>query len=316
MVDGHASASEDNVRLMSATLCLGEALVDLIAHEPVTSLSAAPRFVPHFGGATANVAVFAARAGARVGLGGAAGDDRWGRWLGERLRAEGVDDARFTLLAQTPTQLAFVAVDADGGPHYELYETVSGTLAAALGDDVEAAVDEASGLFISSNTLAGADERAVTMRARERALSGHRPVVLDCNLRLHRWASHADAAASVNACVPGAVLVRANRSEAELLTGEADPQRAAVALRKAGAAVVVIALGSGGALLRGEGRLRLDVPAIAVPVRSTIGAGDALTGTLLAALERSGYYPDAAAAALDDAVAAAAQACQRGGALD
>ena len=65
------------------------------------------------------------------------------------------------------------------------------------------------------------------MRARELALELERPVIFDPNLRLHRWRSHADAAASANACVPGALLVRANAAEAELMTGEEDPERAA-----------------------------------------------------------------------------------------
>jgi fructokinase len=302
---------------VSATLCLGEAVVDFIAERPVASLAEADRFVPHVGGSAANVAVLAARAGGRVSLGGAAGEDRWGRWLVQRLVAEGVGTPCFTLLADTPTQLAFVAVDEHGEPTYELNEPVTDTLAVALRDDVEAAVDEASGLFLGSNTLAGSAEREVTMRAREHALNDGKPVILDCSIRLHRWTSRADAAASVNACVPGAVLVRASRDGAELLTGESDPERAALALRKAGAEVVVITLGSTGAMLRAANRLSLDLAPPPIPaLRSTVGAGDALTGTLLAALERSGYYPDAAAAALDDAVAAAAQACTRWGALD
>jgi fructokinase len=302
---------------VSATLCLGEALVEFIAERPVASLAQADRFVPHVGGTAANVAVLAARAGGRMALGGAAGEDPWGRWLRDHLAAEGVVTDRFTLLAGTPTQLAYVAVDEHGEPTYELPEPVTDTLAAALGDDVEAAVDEASGLFLGSNTLAGAAEREVTMRAREHALNNGKPVTLDCGLHLHRWSSRADAAASVNACVPGAVLVRASRDAAELLTGEPHPERAALALRKAGAEVVVITLGSAGAMLRAANRLSLDLAPPPVPaLRSTVGAGDALTGTLLAALERSGYYPDAAAAAFDDAVAAAAQACTRWGALD
>ena len=35
-----------------------------------------------------------------------------------------------------------------------------------------------------------------------------RHVIFDANLRLHRWSSRADAAASANACVPGALLAR------------------------------------------------------------------------------------------------------------
>ena len=37
--------------------------------------------MPHFGGAVANVAVVAARIGARVALAGGAGEDPWGEWL-------------------------------------------------------------------------------------------------------------------------------------------------------------------------------------------------------------------------------------------
>jgi sugar/nucleoside kinase (ribokinase family) len=300
---------------MSVTLCLGEALVDLIGEAPAASVRDVGRFVPHFGGPTANVAVFAARAGARIALAGAAGDDHWGRWLLARLEAEGVQTAHFPLMRGGHTQLAFVSVDERGEPTYELYGEVAEPLVDVLGDGIDEVVDGAGGLFISSNTLAGAGERALTMRARERALNRGCPVVLDCGLRLHRWSSRADAAASANACVPGSVLVHADRLEAELLTGESDPERAAVALRKAGAELVVLTLGSAGAMLRGAG-LRVDVAAPGVDVVSTIGAAEALMGTLLARLALSGFYPAAAAAALDEAIAASAAACRRWGALD
>jgi sugar/nucleoside kinase (ribokinase family) len=51
-------------------------------------------------------------------------------------------------------------------------------------------------------------------------------------------------------------------------------------------------------------------------IRSTIGAGDVLTGVLLARLGRSGYYPSALAAALAEAVAEGARACEHWGAID
>jgi fructokinase len=296
------------------TLCLGEALVDLIGEEHVGGLSEVQRFAPHFGGVVANVAVTAARAGANVSLAGGAGDDRWGRWLRERLTAERVGTTHFALLPGVQTQLAFVAVNGAGEPVYELYGPNAEPVAAAVGDRVEQAVRDAGALFLSSNTLAGPRERALTMRARALALELGRPVIFDCNLRLHRWSTRADAAASANACVPGALLVRANQAEAELMTGEHDPERAAVAIRKAGATMVVITLGAGGAILRGS--LRADAPARPARVLSTVGAGDALTGTLLARLALSRYYPPAAVAALGEAVAAAAAACERWGALD
>jgi len=78
--------------------------------------------------------------------------------------------------------------------------------------------------------------------------------------------------------------------------------------------MVVITLGPEGAVLRGE--LRLDVPGRPAAVRSTIGAGDVLTGVLLARLATSGFYPSAVAASLPEAVAQSALACERWGALE
>jgi sugar/nucleoside kinase (ribokinase family) len=98
------------------------------------------------------------------------------------------------------------------------------------------------------------------------------------------------------------------------MTGEGDPDRAARALVQAGARIVVVTLGSDGAILRGE--VSADVPGTSARVISTIGAGDVLTGVLLAALATGGFDPSAVAAGLPEAVAASARACERWGALE
>jgi sugar/nucleoside kinase (ribokinase family) len=296
------------------TLCLGEALVDLICERPITDIAHADFFVPHFGGAVANVAVTAARNGARMALAGGAGEDAWGRWLTDRLRREGVDVSLFELVAGSPTPLAVVRVNPAGEATYYIYGQMIATVVHAIGRRVEEVVRRSAGLFISSNTLVGEEEREVTMQARQVALELERPVVFDPNLRLHRWRSRAEAAATACACVPGALLVRANAPEAEAMTGEKDPERAALALLKAGARMVVITLGPKGAMLRGE--LRVDVPGEPAAVLSTIGAGDVLTGILLARLASSAFYPAAAAASLPEAVVQSARACERWGALE
>lgn len=288
--------------------------MDLICERPVSSLEEAEAFVPHFGGTVANVALMAAWAGARMALAGGVGDDEWGRWLRGQLQRSGVDLRHFKLIEDMPTVLALTTVNHAGEPSFRLYGDAQSTVVNALWGVVEQAVEESGGLFISSNTLVGEPERQVTMRARDRALALEHPVIFDPNLRLHRWGSRADAAASANACVPGALLVRANAAEARLMTGEDELERAALALRKAGARNVVISDGPRGAMLRGK--IRLDVPGVPARVVSTIGAGDALMATLVARLQITGFYEPAIAAALKEAMAAAAQACERWGACD
>jgi hypothetical protein len=48
----------------------------------------------------------------------------------------------------------------------------------------------------------------------------------------------------------------------------------------------------------------------------TVGAGNVLTGLLLARLALSGFYPPVVAVSLVEAVAHAAKACERWGALE
>jgi sugar/nucleoside kinase (ribokinase family) len=298
----------------AATVCLGEVLVELICERPLEDVTQGQAFVPHFGGSVANVAVIAARHGAHVALAGGAGDDPWGRWLRDRLEREGVELSLFELVPGVPTPVAIVAVSPAGEPTRQICGESIATVVHALADRLEESIAASAGLYFSSNTLAGPEEREVTMRARERALSLGRPVVFDPDLRLERWRTRAEAAATVNACVPGALLVRASAAEAALMTGEDDPERAALALLKAGARMVVVTLGAEGAILRGE--LTLDVDGRRANVLSTIGAGDVLAGVLLARLALSGYYPAAVAASLPEAVAQSSLACERWGALE
>src|SRR4051794_11362706 len=169
------------------TLCVGEALVDLVCEHPVASIEEADAFVPHFGGAVANVAVTAARRGARVALAGGVGGDGWGQWLRERLAAERVDLDWFVTADGERTPIAFVTVDHDGHPAFQIYAEALRVALTALGDGLVAAVDACDALFFSSNTLVADDERELTLAARRRALDAGKPVVFDPNLRLDRW---------------------------------------------------------------------------------------------------------------------------------
>jgi sugar/nucleoside kinase (ribokinase family) len=295
-------------------LCLGEARVDMICQQHVPGPASAASFAPHFGGTPAVVALRSARAGVATALAGGAGADDWGRWLAETLLGAGVDTFHFRLIHGTQTPLALSTVDDSGETLSTFYADAGQVVVEALGAQVEPTVAAHGALFITSSTLIAPLEREATMRARAAALKLARPVIFDPSFRLERWSTRADAAASANACVPGAVLVRVDAAEARLMTGEEDLERAAMALRKTGAANVVICLEDGAAMLRG--RIRADARARPVDMRSTLGRGAAVTATLIARLATSGFYEPAIAAGLSDAVAAGAEAAEHWGAVD
>jgi len=295
--------------------CLGEALVDLICERRVDSLAEADSFRPHFGGALANVAVAARRAGAESGLAGAAGDDQWGRWVRDRLAAEGVDLEFFDLAEGSETPIAFAVVDSAGEPSFDIHGDAIADALNSIGPRVEEMVAASDALVFSSTTLAEAAEREVTEHARDLALAREIRVCFDPNIRPNRW--HGDPRAAVEASrskVPGSYLVRANRDEAMAITGTDDPRRAAAGLAALGAELAVVTLGGDGAVMRGA--CEAEAPAPEVEVVSTLGAGDAFMGTLLAGIAQRGWDPALAGAALAPALDAAAEACTRWSALD
>lgn len=296
------------------TLLLGEALVDLVCERPVASLAQADAFVPHVGGSPANVAITAARLGARVALAGGVGSDDWGDWVRARLEDEGVATELLVTVRGAPTAVAFATVDGHGEPTFLIHAGAAGAAMEAVADRLPAAVAEASALVLSTGTLVGEAEREVTLAAHAQALEADVPVLFDPNLRPGRWDNPTRAVSVARGLVKDAFLVKANRAEATALTGERDPVAAAHALLAGGARHVVVTCGADGAILRGGG-LRLDVPGITARVRDTTGAGDAVTGVLVARLAASGFYPAAMAAALPEAVAAGAAVTEVWGAL-
>ncbi|MBM3667761.1 MAG: hypothetical protein FJW90_09845 [Actinobacteria bacterium] len=288
--------------------CLGEALVDLICERPVRSPAEADSFVPHFGGALANVAVAVARAGAPAGLAGAAGDDAWGRWLHERLAAERVDLRFFDLAPGSQTPVAFATVSPEGEPSFEIYGEAIADALDLIGPRVDALAEASEALVFGSTTLAERGEREVTDGARAAALERGVRVCFDPNIRPNRWRGEVERAhAASRERVPGCYLVRANQDEAMAITGAADPAAAAEALAALGATLAVVTLGPEGALMRGA--CEAEAPAPEVELVSSIGAGDAFMGTLVAELHRREWRTESAGEALAPALAAAAEAC-------
>lgn len=296
-------------------LCLGEGLVDLICERPVRSLIEAESFKPHFGGALANVAVAARRAGADAGLAGAAGADEWGRWLRDRLEREGVDLRYFELLAGEQTPIAFASFDDRGDPSFLIYGDAVAVALRSVRPRVEEAVGAAAALVFSSTTLATPAEREVTLRARELALERGVRVCFDPNIRPNRWGGDPRPAAEASReLVEGSFVVRANRDEAMAIAGVDDPRRAADELAAMGAELAVVTLAEEGAVIRGA--CEAEAPAPQVEVVSTLGAGDAFMGTLVAGIAERDWDATRADEALAPALEASARACTRWGALD
>ena len=264
-------------------VCLGEALVDFVCERPVASLGDADFFVPRPGGSLANIAVAAARFGGRVEMLGGAGDDEWGRWLRDRMAADGVVVDRFVLMPRAGTSHAFVAVSAEGEPSFAFYGDPERPAAHAAGD-VEGALQGGPGVFvIGSDTLLGNEERRVTMDAAILARERGWRVLCDPNLRPNRWETHAGMIDVIRALVALASVVKLNESEALALTRKDTAEEAARELLALGPDATVITRGPAGALVV-EGAQAASVAGATAEVVDATGAGDCVAGVVAAGL--------------------------------
>jgi ribokinase len=226
-------------------------------------------FARHGGGKGANQAVAAARAGATVAMVGAVGADDLGDEALRALAAEGIDVAAVARLDGVATGVAAIVVDERG-------ENQIAVASGANAQLEETAVEEAVARLLGPGTrgvvLLGHEvpEAAVVAGIRAAHAAGWQPVLNPAPAR------------ALPDDLDG-VIVTPNADEARALTGDDDVEAAATALAARTRAPVVVTLGAEGALLL-DGDAVERVPAPAVEVVDTTGAGDAVNGALAAEL--------------------------------
>lgn len=296
-------------------VCLGEALVDLICPDRVDDPSQARRFSVHAGGALANAAVAAARAGAPAALAGACGDDEWGRFLRGFLAQEGVGLRHLSEVRGLTTPFAFATLDRRGEPHFRIQgDGIDAGIATLAGREDEL-VGGAGALLVGSNTLPEERSRAVTDAVTAAAGTAGVPVLFDPNLRPGRWADLEEGRRRCLDLIGRTTVLKCNLGEARwLLDADAPSAEAASALAELGPRLVVVTAGTEPAVARGEAEAEVAPPP--VEVVSPLGAGDCFMGTLAAGLAAEGWSLAGVEEVMERAARAGADACTRLGAFD
>ena len=237
------------------------------------------RFVQQNGGKGANQAVAASRVGADVVMLGAVGEDGLGRSALEGLAAEGVDVSSCRRLKGEHTGLALIVVDAAGENQIAVASGANARLDAEMIWDQTAPLRPPAG----SVCLVGFE------------------VLDDAVLAAVRWAAEHQLRIILNPAPARPIadevlamrpILTPNETEAEMLTGAADPEAAARILSSRTGAPVIVSLGADGALLWSDGRASRLMAAPVNPVDTT-GAGDALNGILAAELARGAPLEEA-----------------------
>lgn len=292
----------------------GEALYDVYtrpAEGDALPLLARP------GGSPFNVAIGLARLGTRAGLLAGLSRDPMGEHLRAILQREGVAPD-YLVARDERTTLALVALDPEGVARYAFYG--DGCADRSLVEaDLPPLQPWVTGLHFGSYTLV-AEPTASTLLALARRERGARLISLDPNVRptvepdMDRWRERVDAMAGL------ADVIKVSDEDLSLLHPDRTHEAIAAHWLAQGAGLVVVTLGSEGAVGFGPGGVSAQVPARLVRNADTVGAGDSFQAALLNRLpDRDTLRTIAASAAEIEALlryagTAAAITCSRPGA--
>jgi fructokinase len=288
----------------------GEALVDLVVRGDDDALAG------HLGGGPFNCARTLGRLEQPVAYLGRISSDRFGARLREQLRADGVRlDA--VVATDDPTTLALAELDAGGGASYRFY--VDGTSAPGLTPTDTRGVLEGAAILLVGTLGLVLEPMATTLEALVDAAPADTLVALDPNCRPVVIDDPAAYRARLSRMLARTDLVKASEDDLAWLSPGDSPADVARALLAQGPAVALVTLGGAGALVV-TGADAVEVPAPAVDVVDTIGAGDAFGGAFLADWLRRGLSRaeladvDAVVEATRFACAVSALTCARAGA--
>ena len=226
------------------------------------------RFAQSFGGKGANQAVAAARAGAEVAFLSKLGADANGRLIEQHLAAQGLSRPILLRDAEFPTGVAMILVDLSGENQIAVVPGSNGRLTPA-------------DLRQHRELIAGARVLLLQMEIPRETVFEALRLGRECGLTT--ILNPAPAAPLPSDLLRLVDILTPNESEAQVLTGSADPAEAARILTDRGVGTVVVTCGANGAFLA-TGNDVTHIPGFLVETIDSTGAGDAFNGALACAV--------------------------------
>ncbi len=279
-------------------VCMGRAAVDLYGEQVGGRLEDMRSFAKYLGGSPANTAVGVARLGLKPAMLTRVGDEHNGRFVRERLAAEGVDVSQVRTDPKRLTALVFLGIrDRDTFPLL-FYRDDCADMGLEAGDVEPSCIASASALLLSGTHLSRPGTLAACARAIALAQGGGTRVVLDIDYRPvlwgltapglgeQRYVESAAVSRQLQGVVPACDLIVGTEEEICIAGGSPDTLTALRRLRELTRATLVLKRGPMGCIVFAAAIPAalddgLGGPGFPVEVFNVLGAGDAFMAGFL-----------------------------------
>jgi fructokinase len=261
---------------------LGEALVDLISSEAVSSLEEASQFERFLGGQPTNLALNMAKMGLRSGLAACVGEDGFGRFIQDQIKTDRVSIDCLQITEEAPTSVAIITRGirtADfliaRGADFTLKSTPAIEIAAANSRIVHT----------SAFGLSRDPARTTILKALKIAKQSGALVSLDPNYHPKIWPDDLAFTEILKSAYQYVAISKPSLDDSVRIFGPGhEPTAYARRFLDWGCEIVVLTMGAKGLLLALSSGEQYQIEANAIPVADSTGAGDAFWAGFLAAI--------------------------------
>jgi 5-dehydro-2-deoxygluconokinase len=289
-------------------ITIGRSSVDLYGIQIGGRLEDMRSFRKYVGGSPTNMAVGMARLGMKVALITRVGDEHMGRFIVERLAAEGVDTRGIKTDPERLTALVILGIrDEEQFPLVFYRENCADM---ALSDrDIDAEfIGDARCVVVTGTHLSNPRTEAAVLKALQLARAADARTALDIDYRPNLWGLAGHGAgesrfieseavtAKLQATLGGFDLIVGTEDEFHIAGGSNDTLQAVQNIRQLTSAILVCKRGPGGAVVfQGDIPDDLDEapsgPAFPIEVFNVLGAGDGFMSGLLKGWLRNDDWP-------------------------
>lgn len=259
-------------------VALGESLVDFVVQKNKNRNKLGMEGTA--GGAPTNVLAAAAKLGRSTAIIGRVGRDAFGDFLEQSMRGAGIN-VEGLVRGDEPTTLSIVSLDKKGERSFSFYWKNTADEKLKESDVDLALVNNCRIFHFGTVSMSNESTRAATMLAALRAQEKGARISFDPNYREFIWDSEHDALESMEQGIAIADYVKLSEMEAVMMSGEKDPEKAALnLLTKHNLQFIAVTLGADGCVVITP-KARLRLPTYDVDTVDTTGAGDAFWGAAL-----------------------------------
>lgn len=263
-------------------LILGEAVVDLISTGIVNSLEDADNFQKFAGGEVSNLAMNLSRMGFQTSLGACVGQDSFGAFLQNQFTEAGIDLSFFQTTSEVPTTSIYIARQTNT-PDFIVYRGADRYL--TLTDELISTISASSAVHTSAFALSQDPSRSTIYQLLKAAHQAELLISLDPNFHPGIWPDLADYLGFLKEIFQLVTVTKPSLDDSIRIFGPGkEPSEYLELFLELGPAIVVLTLGSQGALVGTSTGERVHILANSIPVVDVTGAGDAFWSGLLTGL--------------------------------